>query len=231
MYIIYMKKFRDGWAEGTHEYHAVRESIALDLKTKDLIGHLWISVIIDQSECLVCFLILHWINSFLHCLKKNCIALNQSEWRNFFMYIISHTKIALRRNILSIQNEANWLVAMLSKKLSRNLGVTFFLENQKEMVWIWSSGWKKSWEGLLVITDISTTWAEVFWTLKMTSAQDVETSVTTWTIKFHRTIWVSNLFVISMRFVANERVGFVLTINCTREIKIWRQFLKCISQA
>ena len=95
--IIYMKKFRAGWAEVKHMYHAIREKLChqlrhpgrvLDLKTKDLIGHLWVSQNIDQSECLVCFLFLHWINSFLHCLKKNCTGLNQSEWRNFFMYII-----------------------------------------------------------------------------------------------------------------------------------------------
>ena len=60
----------------------------IHLKAKDLIGHLWVSLIIDQSERLVCFLFLHWINSFLHCLKKHCTALIQSEWKNFFMYII-----------------------------------------------------------------------------------------------------------------------------------------------
>ena len=63
--IIYMKKFRDGSAEGTHAHHAIKEELrhqlrylgrALDLKTKDLIGHLTVSLIIDQSECLVCFL-------------------------------------------------------------------------------------------------------------------------------------------------------------------------------
>ena len=95
--IIYLKKDRDGWAEGTHVYHAIREKLrhpgrALDLEAKDLIGNLWVSLIIDQSECLVCYLFLHWINSFLHCLKKNCTALNQLEWRNFFMYIISLKK-------------------------------------------------------------------------------------------------------------------------------------------
>ena len=46
--IIYMKKFRNGKTEETHEYHAIREKLshqlrhpgrALDLKTKDLIGH------------------------------------------------------------------------------------------------------------------------------------------------------------------------------------------------
>ena len=47
--IIYMKKFRDGLAEETHAYHAIREKLrhqlrhpgrALDLKAKKLIGHL-----------------------------------------------------------------------------------------------------------------------------------------------------------------------------------------------
>ena len=44
-----MKKFRDGSAEETHAYHAIWETLrhqlchpgrALDLKAKDLIGHL-----------------------------------------------------------------------------------------------------------------------------------------------------------------------------------------------
>ena len=39
-----------------------------------------------------CFLFLNWINSFLHCLKKNCIALDESKWRNVFMYIWSEYK-------------------------------------------------------------------------------------------------------------------------------------------
>ena len=43
-----MKKIRDGCAEGTQAYHAIRENLrhelrhpghALDLETKDLIGH------------------------------------------------------------------------------------------------------------------------------------------------------------------------------------------------
>ena len=47
--IIYMKKCRDGLARETHAYHAIREKLrhqlrqpgrVLDLKTKDLIGHL-----------------------------------------------------------------------------------------------------------------------------------------------------------------------------------------------
>ena len=47
--ITYMKKFRNGKTEETHVYHAIREKLrhqlrhpgrALDLKTKDLIGHL-----------------------------------------------------------------------------------------------------------------------------------------------------------------------------------------------
>ena len=65
---------------------------ALDLKAKDLIGHLWVSLIIDQSECLVCFLSLHWINSFLHCLKKkplHCSSANQNgEIFSFILFSI-----------------------------------------------------------------------------------------------------------------------------------------------
>ena len=44
--ILYMKKFRDVKADKTHaQYHAIREKLrhpgrALDLKAKDLIGHL-----------------------------------------------------------------------------------------------------------------------------------------------------------------------------------------------
>ena len=85
---------------------------ALDLKAKDLIGHLWVSLIIEQPEHLVCYLFLHvsiiFNFNFLHlfhlsALKKfqvfalfginNWHALCQSKWRNFCMYIINIYKI------------------------------------------------------------------------------------------------------------------------------------------
>ena len=49
-----MQKFGDGRVEGTHAYHAISEKLrhelrhpgsALDLKTKDLIGYLWVSLL------------------------------------------------------------------------------------------------------------------------------------------------------------------------------------------
>ena len=82
-----MKKFRDGWAEGTHTYHAIREKLrhelrhperALDLKTKDLIGHLWVSL--SRLSCQsISFQVFALISSFLH--SKNfkflhCLGLN-----------------------------------------------------------------------------------------------------------------------------------------------------------
>ena len=112
---IYMKKFRDGWAEKTHAYHAIREKLrhqwrhpgrALDLKAKDLIGHLWVYLIIDQLERLVCYVFLHqsiifnfnFLHSknftFLHCLGLiDMLSANQNgeifsnillvdKWRN-----------------------------------------------------------------------------------------------------------------------------------------------------
>ena len=47
---------------------------------------------------------------------------------------------------------------------------------------ILSYGWKESWEELLVVSDISSSWSclqgHIILTLKMTSAQDVEMAVT-----------------------------------------------------
>ena len=66
-----------------------------DIKGSYLIGSLWVSLIIDQSECMVCFslcteLTLFCTESTLFCteLPENRIYLNQSELSNFSMYII-----------------------------------------------------------------------------------------------------------------------------------------------
>ena len=60
-----------------------------------LIGYLWVSLIIDQSECLICYFLCTELTLFcteltLFCteLPENCIYLNQSDLNNFFMYII-----------------------------------------------------------------------------------------------------------------------------------------------
>ena len=70
------EKIRDGWAEETYAYHAIGKKLrhpgrVLDLKTKDLIGYLWTSLFINQSECLLYYLVLHSTTSFLHCIKEN----------------------------------------------------------------------------------------------------------------------------------------------------------------
>ena len=79
-----MKKFR--------EYHVIREKLrhelrhpgrALDLKAKDLIGHLLVYLINDQSECLVCYLFLHWINSFFTVEKKIALLLTNQNAEMF----------------------------------------------------------------------------------------------------------------------------------------------------
>ena len=53
-----------------------------------LICYLWISLIIDQSECLVCNFLCTRLTLFCIILPENCIYLNQSELSNFFMYVI-----------------------------------------------------------------------------------------------------------------------------------------------
>ena len=67
-----------------------------DIQGSHLIGYLWVSLIIDQSECLICYFLCTELTLFcteltLFCteLPENCIYLNQSELSNFFMYIIN----------------------------------------------------------------------------------------------------------------------------------------------
>ena len=53
-----------------------------------MIGYLWVSLIIDQLECLVCYYFCTELTLFCTELPENCIYLNQSDLSNFFMYII-----------------------------------------------------------------------------------------------------------------------------------------------
>ena len=69
-----------------------------DIQGSHLIGYLWVSLIIDQSECLICFFLCTELTLFcteltLFCteLPENCIYLNQSELSNFSMYIINYS--------------------------------------------------------------------------------------------------------------------------------------------
>ena len=78
---------------GDFNYHAIRKKLchpgrALDLKTKYLIGYLWTSLFIDQSEILLYYLFCIQLPLFCTVLRKNCTVLSQSESSNFFMYII-----------------------------------------------------------------------------------------------------------------------------------------------
>ena len=61
-----------------------------DVQGSHLIGYLWVSLIIDQSECLICYFFCTELTPScteltLFCteLPENCIYLNQSELRNF----------------------------------------------------------------------------------------------------------------------------------------------------
>mgnify|MGYP006896110282 CR=1 FL=1 len=48
----------------------------------------WVSLIIDQSECLVCYLFLHWMNSFLYCLKKTALLLTNQNGEIFLCILL-----------------------------------------------------------------------------------------------------------------------------------------------
>ena len=65
-----------------------------DIQGSHLIGYLLVSLIIYQSECLICYFLCTELTLFcteltLFCteLPENCIYLSQSELSNFFMYI------------------------------------------------------------------------------------------------------------------------------------------------
>ena len=59
-----------------------------DIQGLHLISYLWVSLIIDQSECLICYFLCTELTLFCTELPENCIYLNQSELSNFSMYII-----------------------------------------------------------------------------------------------------------------------------------------------
>ena len=69
-----------------------------EIQGSHLIGYLWVSLIIDQSECLICYFLCTELTLFcteltLFCIElpENYIYLNQSELSNFSMYIIKET--------------------------------------------------------------------------------------------------------------------------------------------
>ena len=60
-----------------------------DIQGSLLIGYLWVSLIVDQSECLAFFLLCTELTLFCIKLPENCICLNQSELVIFFIYIVN----------------------------------------------------------------------------------------------------------------------------------------------
>jgi len=81
-----------------YQYHEIRKNYAINCAIQGMCliskQKIWLAICeflwsLTNQNAWFCFL-------FLHCLKKNCTALNQSEWRNFFMYIISGRKIHLK---------------------------------------------------------------------------------------------------------------------------------------
>ena len=67
-----------------------------DIHGSHLIGYLWVSLIIDQSECLICYFLCTELTLFCTELPENCFNLNQSELSNFSMYIINYIILGAR---------------------------------------------------------------------------------------------------------------------------------------
>ena len=60
-----------------------------DIQGSHLIGYLRVSLIIDQSECLICFFLCTELTLFCTELPEDCICYNQPKLSNFSMYIIN----------------------------------------------------------------------------------------------------------------------------------------------
>ena len=78
------------------EFHSQIFKFCWDILGSHLIGCLWVSLIIDQSECLICCFLYTELTLFCTELHEHCIYLNQSELSNFSMYISK-----LEKNILT----------------------------------------------------------------------------------------------------------------------------------
>ena len=89
-----MKKFPDGWAEGMQSGKNCAIDCAIQGVRMIWKQKIWLAVcefLLSLTNQNAWFVSSFCIELTLFCTvlkKKNCTALNQSEWRNFFMYII-----------------------------------------------------------------------------------------------------------------------------------------------
>ena len=96
------KKFRNGKTEETHVYHAIREKYTINCAIQGVRliwkQKIWLAIckflwsLTNQNAWFVPSFCTE-LTLFCTVFEKHCTALNQSKWRNFFMYIISDLKI------------------------------------------------------------------------------------------------------------------------------------------
>ena len=89
-----------------------------DIQGSHLIGYLWVSLIIIQSECLFFPFFLHWINPLLHWITWNCIYFNQSEVSNFPCILLMKMKRNKKNDTFHLQSfskqKLRWLANLCS---------------------------------------------------------------------------------------------------------------------
>ena len=108
-----------------------------DIQGSHLIGCLWVSLIIDQSECLICYFLCTELTLFCTELPETCIYLNQSELSNFSMYIISQ-KINSLHSILAIQNSWCFVFCSYSYEVTiKELVGLYLLVIKRALILVW----------------------------------------------------------------------------------------------
>ena len=80
-----------------------------DIQGSHLIGYLWVSFIIDRSECLVCYFLCTELTLFYIELPENCIYLNQLELSNFFKCISLALEAQWKMNFSPTEITSSWL--------------------------------------------------------------------------------------------------------------------------
>ena len=108
-----------------------------DIQGSHLIGYLWVSLIIHQLECLVCYFFCTELTLFCTEFPENCIYLNQSELSIFSCILLVFKKInsclftpnCTRNHVITpiawLSKENKFIISSACYSLRRKLPVVF----------------------------------------------------------------------------------------------------------
>ena len=144
LYVKRLRKFREVSAVETHPYHAIRKNYATNCAIQGVRliwkQKIWLATyeflwsLTNQNAWFVSSFCTE-LTLFCTVFEKNCTALNQSKWRNFFMYIITALIVYNSRlfNIYSIKYEVSIYLSICLQEITFELLDAW---NAAEFSWI-----------------------------------------------------------------------------------------------